>query len=145
MEKSRAIGAILKEQREMNEISLDTICRKTYIRQSYLEAIENGDYQVIGDMVYVKGFIRNYAQAIGMDGNEAVRHFEGEMDAVSGISVMTGDVTGNRNAKGRKAFSPRKGPRRRHADKKHFTKLEWAILMAGAILILLLWIWMLYL
>lgn len=84
---NESVGAILKAQREQNQMDLDAVCRKTYIRQSYLDAIERGEYKVIGDPVYVKGFIRNYAQAVGLDGDAMVRQFNAEIHAASGISI----------------------------------------------------------
>lgn len=144
MENNESIGAVLKAHREQQQVDLETICRKTYIRQSYLEAIENGDYESIGDLVYVKGFIRNYAQAIGMNGDEAVRLFGLEMNAASGISVAAGGSDGL-EVPGRASYSSRKRRGRRQTDKRSFTRVEWTILLAGAVLIALFWIWMLYL
>ena len=43
------------------------------IRDRYLEAIEAGNYKVVPGEVYLKGFIKSYATALGLDGAAMVR------------------------------------------------------------------------
>lgn len=140
-----SVGALLKAQREQNQMDIDAVCRKTYIRRTYLEAIENGDYQAVGDMVYVKGFIRNYAQAVGLSGDEMVQRFNREMNVSAGAAVAEKEKT----AAGKKKKKPSEirvaGRGRRQSGRRPFTRIEWAILLAGAVLVALFWIWLLYL
>lgn len=137
---NESVGAILKAQREQNQMDLDAVCRKTYIRQSYLDAIERGEYKVIGDPVYVKGFIRNYAQAVGLDGDAMVRQFNAEIHAAYGISI----AEKKRWEKTETAAPVRRGHVGRRTDRKHFTRLEWMILLTGFVLFILFWIWLFY-
>ena len=46
--------------------------RETRIRRDALIHIEEEDHEKLPDIVFVKGFLRAYAKAIGADGDEAV-------------------------------------------------------------------------
>ncbi|MEA4884628.1 MAG: helix-turn-helix domain-containing protein [Clostridia bacterium] len=69
------IGAMLKEEREARGITLEQVSEATKIRTKYLVAIEQGEYDVIAGEVYLKGFIRNYADCIGLDGADLIAQF----------------------------------------------------------------------
>ena len=61
------IGRKLREAREKKGMSLTEIQEFTKIRLRYLEAIESGELDVIPGEVYRKGFISNYANAVGLE------------------------------------------------------------------------------
>ncbi len=130
----------MKERREKLGLTVDDVARKIYIRRTYLEALETGSYDMIGDPVYVKGFIRNYAEALGLSGNALVRQYNRDM---SGLGTP-------QNAH---VSSPRKQYEhpevqdigRRHMGKRPFNKVEWGIILVGAILFIGFWVWLLYL
>jgi cytoskeleton protein RodZ len=61
------IGQILRETREAKGLTLDDVEQKIRIRSSYLEALENEDYDRLPGAVYVRGFLRNYARFLGVD------------------------------------------------------------------------------
>lgn len=69
------IGEILKQTREAQGITLNQIGEATKISTKYLRAIENGEYDAIPGEVYLKGFIRNYANILGLDGEQMVAKF----------------------------------------------------------------------
>ncbi len=138
-------GALLKAQREQLEMDLEAVCRRTYIRQSYLEAIERGEYRAIGDPVYVRGFIRNYAGAVGLDGDALVRLFNEEMDAGSSVAVASGRNDETEEKAARVPSAVRTGKRGRRSGRRPFTLLEWSILLIAAALVAAFWIWLLYL
>ncbi len=62
------LGKRLQEERERQGLTLEDIGEKTHIRTRYLEEIEAGDYSHMPGEVYLKGFIRSYAEALGLDG-----------------------------------------------------------------------------
>lgn len=66
----QANGQKLKEIRELREISLEEIALKTHIRIEYLEAIEEGDLEILPSMTQMGGFIRLYASVLGIDLND---------------------------------------------------------------------------
>jgi len=65
----------LKRTREEKKMSLADIADRTLINVRYLEAIERGDTSILPE-AYVRAFIREYAQAIGLDGAQALRRFD---------------------------------------------------------------------
>ncbi|HHY13903.1 MAG TPA: helix-turn-helix domain-containing protein [Thermoanaerobacterales bacterium] len=72
----KEIGDLLKEAREKSGKTLVDISNDTKIRKSYLQEIEKGNFDIIpGGEVYVKGFIRNYAKCVGIDGDMIVEKY----------------------------------------------------------------------
>lgn len=73
----REIGEELKNARLERGISLAWVQSETKIRSRYLEAIEAGDFSVVpGGDVYLKGFIRSYARAVGIPAQPIIARFE---------------------------------------------------------------------
>ncbi len=62
----RTAGEILSEKRKELNRSLEEIEKETKIRRKYLEAIEKNSFSSLPESTIVKGFIRNYAQALGL-------------------------------------------------------------------------------
>lgn len=60
-------GKLLKTAREEKGKSLEDFANLLKIRYEYLKAIENEDYQFISGEVFVKGYMRIYATALGLD------------------------------------------------------------------------------
>lgn len=61
------IGEALREAREERGLSLDDAAEETRIRATHLAALEREEYERLGGNVYVRGFIRSYARAVGID------------------------------------------------------------------------------
>jgi cytoskeletal protein RodZ len=61
------IGAILKAEREKSGLTHDQVAQITKLRRHYVEALENEQWDNLPAPVFVKGFIRSYAQALGLD------------------------------------------------------------------------------
>lgn len=73
---------------------IPTIAKQLCIREEFLEALENGQYEVIPEPVYILGFARNYAMELGLDPNEIVEKIKKEMGLVSDcVSDDDDDVT----------------------------------------------------
>ncbi|QAZ67530.1 RodZ domain-containing protein [Solidesulfovibrio carbinolicus] len=66
----REIGTMLREERERQGLSLETVSDKTKITRSCLAAIEEGNDGLLPHPVYAKGFIKNYARLLGVDHEE---------------------------------------------------------------------------
>ncbi|QHW30003.1 helix-turn-helix domain-containing protein [Paenibacillus rhizovicinus] len=73
------LGALLKKAREQRNLSLDDIQDLTKIRKRYLEAIEEGDYSVLPGSFYVRAFVKNYAESVGLDAEEVLRLYNKEI------------------------------------------------------------------
>ena len=71
----RAFGDRVRRQRERRGVTLDTIAKSTKVSKSLFAALERGDCSRWPGGVYSRAYIRAYAEAIGMDPNEAVEDF----------------------------------------------------------------------
>jgi cytoskeleton protein RodZ len=72
------IGGELRLVRERAGWKLDEVAAALRIRLPYLEAIEQGDLKALPGPAYEVGFIRTYANALGLDGDEILRRFRAE-------------------------------------------------------------------
>lgn len=61
------VGEMLRQAREAQNMTLEEIAEITKIRTDHLRALEEGRYDIFIAPVYIKGFIRNYAQAVKLD------------------------------------------------------------------------------
>lgn len=75
------LGALLRKAREERGLSLDDIQELTKIRKRYLEAIETGDYRVLPGSFYVRAFVKNYSEAVGLNPEEVLRLYQHEVPA----------------------------------------------------------------
>ncbi|CAM5788631.1 MULTISPECIES: RodZ domain-containing protein [Brevibacillus] len=75
------LGQVLKEAREEKGITLDDIQRITKIQRRYLEAIERGHLHVLPGHFYARAFIKSYAEAVGLDPNHIMSHFQSDLPA----------------------------------------------------------------
>ncbi len=65
--KTLTLGEKLKKLRSARRISLNEVFRATGIQIKYLEYLENGAYDKLPADVYTKGFLRNYADFLGIE------------------------------------------------------------------------------
>lgn len=72
------LGHILKEARENKNIQLSTIADTLCIRESFLKALEEGNYTVFPALVYAAGFLRSYASYLGVDVRPLMEKFHNE-------------------------------------------------------------------
>ena len=72
------IGVLLQEARNKKKLSLEDISQNLRIKLSYLEAIENSDYDNIPKPPYGIGFVRSYAAYLGLNSSRIVQIFKEE-------------------------------------------------------------------
>jgi len=61
---------------------LRSIAEVLCIRYSYLDAIERGQYENLPGPTYAVGFMRSYADYLGLDGDEIVERFKNEVEGL---------------------------------------------------------------
>jgi cytoskeletal protein RodZ len=71
-----AIGEQLRSARERKGLTLDRVCDETNIAKRYLAALEDEDFSVFPGDPYAIGFLRNYADYLGLNSNELVASFK---------------------------------------------------------------------
>ena len=64
---SEKIGQQLRETRLGLEISLEQAAEETRIRIHYLKSLENGDFEQLPSKAHERGFLRAYAEYLGLD------------------------------------------------------------------------------
>ena len=62
------IGRLLEQKRKERGLSLEEVEQATKIRKRYLKGLEREDYAILPDAVYARGFLKTYANYLGLDG-----------------------------------------------------------------------------
>jgi cytoskeleton protein RodZ len=80
------IGSSLREARVRQDIDFPELEGITKIRPKYLRALEDEQFDILPAPTYVRGFLRSYAEALGLDGQPFVDEYNsrfavGEDDA----------------------------------------------------------------
>lgn len=70
------LGERLKRAREKAGISLRDVSKYTNIAAKYLEALEKDQYKSLPGAIYVKNFLRIYADFLGLDGQALLKIYE---------------------------------------------------------------------
>lgn len=70
------IGNTLREARARQELELHQVEADTKIRAKYLRALEDERFDVLPGEAYAKGFLRTYADYLGLDGQLYVEEYK---------------------------------------------------------------------
>jgi cytoskeletal protein RodZ len=73
------VAAYLRQCREVRGLSLDEMASKTLIQRRTLQALEEADVAGLPEPVYVRGFIRRYASALGLKGDDVAEAYPIEL------------------------------------------------------------------
>lgn len=76
---SSELGNLLREARLAKNLTIDEIQEMTKIRSRYLQAIEDGKFQILPGQFYVRAFIKSYAETLGLDPVEVLSYYEKEL------------------------------------------------------------------
>jgi len=61
-----SVGQILREAREAQGITLDNAAMRLRLMHRQVEAMERDDFESLGQPVFARGFVRNYARMLGL-------------------------------------------------------------------------------
>src|SRR5437773_1753432 len=75
-----SLGATFKNARERKRVSLSQAAAKTRIKVQILEGLERNDFSQIPAPTYARGFIKMYAEFLGLDPASLVKMYT-EMQA----------------------------------------------------------------
>jgi transcriptional regulator with XRE-family HTH domain len=70
-----SFGARLRQQREKRDVSLTAIAERTKIKQALLEGLERDDISRWPPGIFRRAYVRDYAQAIGLNPDTVMREF----------------------------------------------------------------------
>ncbi|MFQ5719314.1 MAG: helix-turn-helix domain-containing protein [Acidobacteriota bacterium] len=74
-ETSLSFGEVLRRERRLRGLTLREASAATKVRVHHLQALEANDFAQLPGGAYNKGFLRAYAQFIGLDPEEMVNHY----------------------------------------------------------------------
>ncbi len=113
MSSGTGLGAYLREIRERQGLSLPEIAAETKISCRFLEAIEEERWEELPGEVYIVGYLRAYAEAVGLDPGDVLARYR--------------EV---RPQKGRDTLGPIRG------EVSSSRKLWWVVAVLGVLLVL---------
>ncbi len=76
------IGEYLKRERELRQITLEEMVEGTKIALQRLRELENDRLEDMPAEIFVRGFIRSYAEFIGLNPDEVILRYEEELKAL---------------------------------------------------------------
>jgi len=76
----KTVGTILKKAREERGLSHKEIFQIIKIHPRFLEALEKSDWGVFSSGVHAKGFLKNYAEYLGLSVDEILAFFRRDYD-----------------------------------------------------------------
>ena len=86
-------GASFKKARESRGISLVQIASETRISSRFLTAIENEEFNLLPGGIFNRGFVRTYAQKVGLDPDQAVADYERLAEGQQAPEALTAAAT----------------------------------------------------
>lgn len=81
MNHTESVPAVAAE-RSRRGVTLEEIRDTTKISMSFLKAIENGEFQKLPGGIYSTSYIRQYAQAAGVDANPLLQRYQAMLQSV---------------------------------------------------------------
>jgi cytoskeletal protein RodZ len=96
-------GAALRQTRLTYGRDLADVANQLRIRQVYLQAIEEGRFEALPGATYAIGFVRAYADYLGLDENEVVKRYK---ELRGGVNAQTNLVPPAPVAEGRLPAGP---------------------------------------
>ncbi|MGY4104120.1 helix-turn-helix domain-containing protein [Ignavigranum ruoffiae] len=73
------LGSKLRDARIERGYTLNTLQQKTKIQKKYLQAIEDGQFDILPGQYYVRAFVKQYADIVGLNGNQLLEDHEAEI------------------------------------------------------------------
>jgi Helix-turn-helix domain len=117
------IGKVLQDARRRAGLDIRTVEERTKIRIKYLRALEGEDWDALPSPAYAKGYLRTYAQLLGLDAEALVDEFRRQVEPARG---STGYPLGDKVLESR---------RRRYGDRDSGPRV-WQLLAAAALAVL---------
>lgn len=77
-----SVGQQLRSERERRGLKRVDVARATKIGAHHLAALEHDDFAALPDTVFAKGFVRSYAEHLGLDVEQVLAEFALALDRV---------------------------------------------------------------
>ncbi|MBM7659290.1 cytoskeletal protein RodZ [Bacillus mesophilus] len=73
------LGQHLKRAREERNITLEELQLITKIQRRYLQNVEEGNFDALPGIFYARAFVKQYAEAVGLDSEQVFEEFKNEL------------------------------------------------------------------
>lgn len=94
--KSLTLGEKLRQLREDRRLRIYDLSRKISVKDRYIDALEQGRYDLLPTKVYAKGFVRSYARYFGVPEDVLLSLFEREYSVFYNINTRDDEETMNK-------------------------------------------------
>jgi len=71
----QTVGNYLRQQREAKGMSLEEVARATRVPMSSVERLESDQFDELPGEVFVRGFMKSYARAVGIDTDDVLARY----------------------------------------------------------------------
>lgn len=102
------IGEKLKKARKDKGMSVEDVEKITKIQRRYLTAIENNEFDQLPGDFYVRAFIRQYADVVGLNGKELLEDFQSEVPQAKPEEYVENSID-NKSEEIKKTTNSKKG------------------------------------
>lgn len=102
------IGDKLRSARKAKGMSIEDVEKITKIQRRYLAAIENNEFDQLPGDFYVRAFIRQYADVVGLDGKELLEDFQSEVPEAKPEEYVENSID-NKSEEIKKTTNSKKG------------------------------------
>src|SRR5262249_13903373 len=79
MARRQSLGEVLRQTRERYRQDLETVSAESRISLVYLRAIEDARFALLPGPTYASGFVRSYAEYLGLNSRDVIRRYREEM------------------------------------------------------------------
>jgi cytoskeleton protein RodZ len=82
-----SVGQILREAREAQGLTLEDAAARLRLMHRQIEAMETDDFESLGQPVFARGFVRNYARLLGLAPEALLARMEGAPAEPAAVSL----------------------------------------------------------
>lgn len=72
------VASLLRESRELQQLTIEAVSKDICVRSCYLEAIEAADFAALPEKTFAVGFVKSYAKLLGLDAKKLASAFKKE-------------------------------------------------------------------
>lgn len=94
----KTCGEILKAARLTQGLTLEGVEKAIKIRVKYLAALEKNEYQKLPSATYIKGFLKNYSQFLGLSPEKILALFRRQFDERKNLGLLPSGLVKPLNA-----------------------------------------------
>lgn len=84
-----SVGQILKKAREEKDLKLLDVEKEIRIREKFLQAVEDDNWDFFSSKVYINGIIKNYSRFLGLDEGKMLAFFRRDYEKGEEVKFKT--------------------------------------------------------